>query len=302
MTEDFVSFQLASYNPIVSTWLGTAALRANIERELCREIEAWTAESAATIRFFTSKPIPGATPADYALREIFLHCGCVVIAQIHFYGQDITKPFVRVHAQSRAMTAAEIIEAARELGERFRVFTPQRVLFHSPQGGVDLNTLPGAEGDQRVFAGRIAELIALPRQKSDMQFDLQPGDPREYYDEYAAVYDAFWAARPALRGRVLREPIESLVECHETGRCLHARVGWTPRGGGCIVSLEFRRPRRLARARGNPRAHALGPRPGRRPPTRTDRLTRGRGKRDSLRHDRRGQRGLDAHRDALRAR
>jgi hypothetical protein len=224
MTEDFVSFQLASYNPIVSTWLGTAALRANIERELCREIEAWTAESAATIRFFTSKPIPGATPADYALREIFLHCGCVVIAQIHFYGQDITKPFVRVHAQSRAMTAAEIIEAARELGERFRVFTPQRVLFHSPQGGVDLNTLPGAEGDQRVFAGRIAELIALPRQKSDMQFDLQPGDPREYYDEYSAMYDAFWAARPALHGRVLREPIESLIECHETGRCLHARV------------------------------------------------------------------------------
>lgn len=224
MTEDFVTFQLAAFHPIVTTWVDVAALRGNIQRELRREIEAWTAESKATIRFATSKPIPGATPADYALREIFLDCGSVVIAQIHFYGQDITKPFVRIHAQSRALSATEVVAAVRELAATFRVFAPQRVLFHSPQGGVDLTTLPGAEGDQRIYAGRISELIALPRPRADMALDLQGGDPREYYDEYAAIYDAFWAARPELHGRVLREPIESLVECHETGRCLHARV------------------------------------------------------------------------------
>jgi len=224
MTEDFVSFQLASYHPIVRTWVDEADLHANIKRELRREIEAWTAQSEATIRFAKSKPIPGAVPADYALREIFLECGCVVIAQLHFYGQDITKPFVRVHAQSRAMSLVEIAAAAKELAAAYHVFAPQRVLFHSPQNGAPLESLPGGEGDQRVYAGRITDLVKLPRPQSDMAIDLQSGDPRDYYDEYAAMYDAFWAARPALHGRVLREPIESLVEAHENGRCLHARM------------------------------------------------------------------------------
>lgn len=228
-------FLLDCLAPELRAWLDEPA---HLERQRDRLRKSLAERAPGTdrvARFAASCPVEGASVEDYALRSIRLRCGCDVLAGIHFYGMDRTRPFVGVEAQSRALSGEEALEAARELAERFAVFHPPLARFHGRQGGADFALLPGARPDTLVYAGRLATLLEAPPPAGLDRLALRDEDPVAYFAEYERDYAALHAERPELVGKLFRESLETLLRLRANGLCRRLYVDGAPAG---VVASE----------------------------------------------------------------
>ena len=224
MLDHYAAFHLACLSPVLREWVGDAAIFASARAHLLEEIAERGSLTDSIRAYAEACAIPGAEPAEYAMREVPLRCGAGVLAQIHYYGLNRERPYVGIRAQTRPLFQDEVFDACAELADEFEVFEPKCVRLRSPQGASDFDLLPGVQADLRIYAGPLEELRARPLPNHFDRIRLVAQEPDEYYDEYCETYDEFARATPELNERVARESLASLRACHECGACFRVAV------------------------------------------------------------------------------
>jgi len=219
----------ARYAEALAHEAGTAP--ADLLAEL-REEWAWRTAPKHLERYAAGCPASGATPVDYALRDLALPTGARALAGIHFFGLDPSQPFVGV----RAWTGGEVAALAAELAREFALFRPQRIQLFL---GADEAPTPEAVVDQHLLVGELSELRASA--PASEALELAAGeDPAELAAWLAERYAEVHAARPELAARVTPADAEDLGECAEAGALFVARragerVGlFAARAGSCL--------------------------------------------------------------------
>jgi hypothetical protein len=107
----------------VRQWLGEEEVVRSLETELHHTIQSRTNLNSAA-NYSKHCSVPSASDSDYCPREIRLLRDASVLAGIHFYGGDVSRPFVGVYAQTRDLTEDERHKASSHLCAELAVFGP----------------------------------------------------------------------------------------------------------------------------------------------------------------------------------
>jgi len=161
-------------------------------------------------------PAPGVGAEVYRLRELALDSEARVLAGIHFYGGDVTKPFVGVLAQTRQLTTEERLAATGPLCDAFAAFAPAAVWWWV----AGHPTTPAAGrvvDDQRLLLGSIPELVGQGGEPGDAPFRLRRDETAASYDAYVRLFEAFVAANQSWRGRLARSERDDFEACAGAG-------------------------------------------------------------------------------------
>ncbi|MBA2662563.1 MAG: GNAT family N-acetyltransferase [Bradymonadaceae bacterium] len=200
----------------VRQWLGERAHAQALEQDFFRTMRFRT-DPESILRYATLCPLPGVPTAAYSLRECHLPGAATVLAGIHFYAMDLTRPFVGVLAQSRDLSLDETLLASEILADQFAVFSPGAVQWWCACAQEDLRTLPGATGDQRLLIGHIEEIRQSTPPPSPLALTLSPDPDASSYARYTELYDAFLAAHPTWRDRLEKSDLDDYLTCAQAG-------------------------------------------------------------------------------------
>ena len=214
--EAYTAFAVEATDPRVVQWLGPDALRASLRASLVEEYRQRTQpENLAVYR--SRCPVPGASPASYALREIDLGSVGSVIAGIHFEGMEVARPFVGVAARTCAVRSRREAEAiGRRLRSEFALFAPSRWWLGSSALDTGLEEA-GAVVDQHLVVGRLGSLRARPTPKPDLDVALRATPVEPVYPLYRAMYERLFATSPHMRGVVQVEEPGTLQSAADLG-------------------------------------------------------------------------------------
>jgi L-amino acid N-acyltransferase YncA len=204
--EPYVAWAIAGAPPIAVATLGESAVADSVAealRDTIRErIDASWAERYAHA---------------YLLREVALERDARVLAGIHFYGGDVTKPFVGVLAQTRELTTDERIEATASSCDAFAVFAPAAAWWWV--AGLDDGARRDGRlvPDQRVLTGSIPALVRHDGPGALVPFELRRDESGVSHDAYVRLFDAFVAAHPLWHARLTCSGLEDFEECARSG-------------------------------------------------------------------------------------
>jgi hypothetical protein len=163
--------------------------------------------------------VPKASVDDYRLREVRLRNGVGLLSGVHFYGGDVTKPFVGVYAQSRDLTFDEMREATIVLCNEFSMFDVHLSWWWIPTGqscGPDGDSV-NAFVDQRLLLGPIDEVVGKPLVPSSLPVALRQDRDGNCYHAYERIYSDFMEKNPAWKGRLQRTSLDDYRECGRVG-------------------------------------------------------------------------------------
>ncbi len=181
-----------------------------------RDVERWR-DSAWREGYRQACPVPGASADAYGLRELWLVGDVGVLAGIHFYGGDVTQPFVGIEAQTRDVTPEAMVEATPGLCDAFAVFSPRSTWWWVAGGDAVVARPVEVVADQRLLIGSIPDLLRTPVERTGLPLTLQRDETGASYPEYARAFAAFVAENPAWEGRLVRSSREDYVACADAG-------------------------------------------------------------------------------------
>ena len=200
-----------SISPSMRGWNSEAV--ANRYSEALAQYQERTVNSEAAQRYAKACPVPGAAASLYQLQEVRVANNISLLAGIHFRGMSTEYPFVGVFAQSRWLSASEVLTAHETLQRQFSVFSP-RASWWWTTPDKDFSALEGARHDQHLVAGSLEELSLSTAPALPSGWRLQRlSTAREVVSDYEEFYRAFHAARPDLKEAVQVTRLEDLEEC-----------------------------------------------------------------------------------------
>jgi RimJ/RimL family protein N-acetyltransferase len=213
--ELYVPWLVASTPEVIRHWVGEELLTRSFEQDFHKTIHSRTDLGRAE-RYRQACPIAGALPSDYCLREIKVLPGLSVIAGIHFYGGDVSRPFVGIYAQSREIEPMEAVEASNHLCHEFSIFKSPHTWWWCAGQRV-VSDLPHALKDQCFIVGNLEEIRRCPLPCASLRVTLRADPGAESYDLYAGIYDRFIELNPKWKGRIEKTERELYIECAQAG-------------------------------------------------------------------------------------
>ena len=194
--EPYVATRLSSCHPRILEWQGREGTRAILERWL-KGYLAWLRDDEAVLENYARHcPVEGATPGEYGVRSIQLEGFGSLLAGIHFYGSDNSRPFVHVTATDFALDRGSVGPLASLLLREFAVFRPERWRIWIDSQDDPLALTHGAEVDNWFLAGRRDEIRkrAAPDQHSRISLVADP-DLKSHSD-FERCYREFNESHP----------------------------------------------------------------------------------------------------------
>lgn len=216
--EPYVAWAIEVAPSIAKTGLGAAVVERCVAKALRDTIRERT-DPAWAEGYWQACPVPGASVDAYLLREVALGHDARVLVGIHFYGGDVRKPFVGVLAQTRALSAEARLGATEALCDAFAAFAPAAVWWWVP-GRADEDAMDGAGrvvADQRLLVGSIPAIVPGVAEPVEVPFDLQRDENGASFETYAQMFDAYVAAHPTWRGRLVRSDRADYEACARAG-------------------------------------------------------------------------------------
>lgn len=216
MFEPFVAWAVKRLAPMYARFVDARAFAGRIRDHYQ---EQWTTRTdpAHCLALARRLAILGRRAEDYAVRLIDLGALGQVMAGIHFFGMDHTKPFVGVLAQSRDLDDAELEPFRARLCEEFALFVPSAVWIFVAGHESQLPRVSGARSDQRVHIGSIAALGDSPVPPGYERMTLA-APSSGMYERYVEAYEQVFAERTDLRGLVPvqdRDSLDNAEACFE---------------------------------------------------------------------------------------
>lgn len=174
--------------------------------------------------------VHGAQLADYQMRELDLGGDQRVLAAIHFFGLDVTRPFVGIAGHTRPFeTARQLEELSAQLTDAFGVFAPHAIYFYQPRITAQL-AHPRLWDSRRILVGRIRTLRDQPLPRAAARITLRPASVALGHAERVRYYGEFHADMPALRERVRPWDASELEPAAAEGALWTAHVDGEPAG------------------------------------------------------------------------
>jgi hypothetical protein len=162
--------------------------------------------------FAAACPVRGVDPLEYALRVLDLGPLGHALAGIHFRGGETRFPFVHVYATSQVWEGMDLAFAALELGRDFAAFEPKAVRVVRDAGAEA--PLDHAGIDQTVHAATLGTVRSRGPEPLTLTLVDDLGGAVAFLSE---VYDAVFAERPELLGRMAPATLPMLEQCADTG-------------------------------------------------------------------------------------
>ena len=223
----FVAFAVDAADPKVVGWRGREALASDVEAALSAMIEERTRDAWAE-GYRERCLVEGTTADDYRLRLVDLGRDGRYMAGIHFRNLRVDAPFVGVAARTVPFRDPQHVHrVVRDLLAAFDRFRPAEVQVEqrSDPPELALGDLREASADKRLIAGRIGDLLALPRPGRAERVVVEPITAAQpIWSRYERLYDAFHAREPEMRDRVPISGFEKLEESAEAGCLFVVRI------------------------------------------------------------------------------
>lgn len=216
-TAPFVAWAVANAPAIAREALGVACAEQSVTEALLSTVRE-RSDLGWADGYRRACPVAGLPAGAYRLREVSLRCGARVLAGIHFYAGDTTRPFVGVLAQTRELTPTERTDATRALCAEFAAFAPAAAWWWVAGEEATRGSDPGVVDDQRLLVGIVSELVRGDAEPHGLAFGFRRDDTGASFDAYVALFDAFLAAHPCWRGGALqRSERDDYMRCASAG-------------------------------------------------------------------------------------
>lgn len=229
--------RVADLHPAIRRWHSVRTARSNWDQVLRAEV-ALFARPGVLEKYAAACPVAGAVPADYGIRLLPCPGSGRVLAGIHFYGLDSSRPFVHVSGADFEIGPASVERLAHLVREVFATFRPGRMRVWVDGGDPPLRQLPGTEVDQWVIAGHRGEFgkKALPARSGQVSLVRDPGIGS--FDHFEGCFRAFLDGHPGRASWLQPAGRSDLEECEEAGGYFRVCIEGEP--GGWIAARPGR--------------------------------------------------------------
>ncbi len=231
--EAYVAKRFADCHPKILEWQGHGATRARLECWLKDDI-ARLQDRAVLENFARHCPVRDATPADYGVRMNQLRGVGTLLAGIHFYDGDTSRPFVNVTATDFELNPETIGAVAELLSREFAVFCPQRFRIWIDSEDEPLVRAPGAEVDQWILAGRRDEIRRRVALDQRARVSLVPDPDLASHSEFERCYREFNEQHPGTEAWNSAVGRDILERCARDGGSFRVHIDGEP--GGWIAA------------------------------------------------------------------
>lgn len=231
--EAYVATRFAECHPKILEWQGHEATRARLESWLQGYITRLQ-DRAVLENFARHCPVKDATPADYGVRMIQLGDVGTLLAGIHFYGGDTSRPFVNITAMDFELNPETIGAVAELLSKEFAVFCPQRFRIWIDSEHEPLVRAPGATVDQWILAGRRDEIDRRGALDQGARISLVPDPDLGSRSEFERCYREFNEQHPGTEAWNSAVGRDILEMCARDGGYFRVHIDGEP--GGWIAA------------------------------------------------------------------
>lgn len=179
-------------------------------------------ERAISERYTESCPVAGVSAEEYMPKLLRLSPNCSVVAMIHFFGLDVSKPFVEI-----ALRTGKLPHSFNFIKAAFAPFNPGsvRVWLRPDEPAPD-----SARPDLDVLLGDIASIKASPIPSNYEHIELDPVPVDDCYDDYCHTFEAVFQKNPSAQQYASKEDRASLQKCFDSGGFVHVHVDGKPAG------------------------------------------------------------------------
>ena len=191
-------------------------------------------------RFADACPVAGASIQDYALREVDLGPDGHVMAGIHFYGMDMSRPFVGVLAAEHHPNCVERLQRMhRELLDQFAMFGVRVTRWGSGVTEEPFRACPTSWADQLVFAAPLDHILRSPPPPNIAEVTVGPAS-EDWYTAYSTAWERMMEASPGRSAWLHKSAEQALCACDALVevRVRGALAGWFAAHPGHIESLH----------------------------------------------------------------